>query len=87
MPDSLGLLQHALLLAFKTSLVLALVAACAGVATSIVLSAFQIQDQALPFAIKLVVVCAALVAYARSIAVDLLGIVDQVLALTARSGV
>jgi type III secretion protein S len=86
MPDSLGLLQHALLFAFKMSLLLVLAAACAGIATSVLLSAFQIQDQTLPFAVKLIVVCAALAAAGQSICNGMLDIVDQAFALAASPG-
>lgn len=86
MPESLGLFQHALLFAFKMSLLLVLAAACAGIATSVVLSAFQIQDQTLPFAVKLIVVCAALAAAAQSICTGMLDIVDHVFALAASPG-
>ena len=83
MPESLGLLQHALLFAFKTSLVLVLAAACAGVVASVVLSAFQIQDQTLPYAVKLIVVCAALALSAQWIGNGILGIIEHVFALVA----
>jgi len=77
MPESLLLLQHALLVAFKLSVALALVASCAGIAVSLVLSAFQIQDQTLPFAVKLVVVGMAVAATGQTVGGELVGIVDQ----------
>lgn len=83
MPDSLAFLQHALVLTFKMSLLVALVAACAGVATSLVLSAFQIQDQTLPYAVKLVVVCATLAAGANAFSVELVRLVEHAFALAA----
>jgi type III secretion protein S len=83
MPDSLAFLQHALVLTFKMSLLIALVAACAGVATSLVLSAFQIQDQTLPYAVKLVVVCATLAAGAHSFGIELVRLVEHAFALVA----
>jgi len=83
MPDSLAFMQHALVLAFKISLLIALVAACAGVAISLVLSAFQIQDQTLPYAVKLVVVCATLAASAHSVGIELVRLVEQAFALAA----
>jgi type III secretion protein S len=86
MPEALGLLQYALLFAFKMSLVLVLAAACAGIVTSVVLSAFQIQDQTLPFAVKLIVVCAALVAAAQSLGHGMLDLIEQVFALVASPG-
>jgi type III secretion protein S len=81
MPESLLLLQHALLVAFKLSVALALIAACAGMMISVVLSAFQIQDQTLPFAVKLIVVGIAVAVTGESVGVELLGIVDQALEL------
>lgn len=86
MPESLGLLQHALLFTFKMSLALALAASCASIVISLILSAFQIQDQTLPFAVKLIVVCAALAVAGRSIGIELLRIVDQVFALVGVAG-
>lgn len=83
MPDSLAFMQHALVLAFKMSLLVALVAACAGVAMSLVLSAFQIQDQTLTYAVKLVVVCATLAAGAQSFGIELVRLVEQAFALAA----
>lgn len=83
MPDSLTFMQHALVLAFKMSLIIALVAACAGVAMSLVLSAFQIQDQTLPYVFKLVVVCATLAASAHSFGIELIRLVEQAFTLAA----
>jgi type III secretion protein S len=83
MPDSLFLLQHALLFAFKVSVALALAAACAGVAISLVLSAFQIQDQALPFAVKLVVVGAAVAVMGHAVGAELLRLVERVFELAS----
>ncbi|GLU32579.1 hypothetical protein Busp01_24210 [Trinickia caryophylli] len=83
MPASLALFQQALFFAFKMSLLLALVGACAGVAFSVLLSAFQIQDPSLPFVVKLVVVGVALAVCARPIAAELLRLVDNVFARTA----
>lgn len=77
MPESLILFQHALFFAFKTSVGLVLVAAGAGIVISLVLSVFQIQDQTLPFAIRLVIVGAALVVMGPSIGAELVRIVDQ----------
>jgi type III secretion protein S len=78
MPDSLALFQHALLFAFKISVALALAAACAGIAISLVLSVFQIQDQALPFAVKLIVVGVAVAATGHAIGGEFIRIVDRV---------
>jgi type III secretion protein S len=86
MPESLGLLQHALFFTFKMSLALVIVASCASIAISLVLSAFQIQDQTLPFAIKLIAVSAALAIFARSMGIELLRIVDQVFLLVSVAG-
>lgn len=86
MLDTLSLVQQALLFTFKTSLVLLLAAACAGVAMSVMLSAFQIQDQTLPFVLKLVVVGAALAATWQTVAKEMLGIVEQVFALIVTTG-
>ncbi|PMS37863.1 type III secretion protein S [Trinickia symbiotica] len=86
MSETLALLEQSLFFALKVSLVLVLGAACAGIATSVVLTAFQIQDQALPFAVKLIVVCVGLAAAAQSIGYELLGIVDETFALVASSG-
>lgn len=81
MPESLSLFQHALLLAFKVSVVLALIASCAGIAISLLLSAFQIQDQTLPFAVKLIVVGLAIAIAGRSVGTELMRIVDAVFTL------
>lgn len=83
MPDSLVLFQHALLFAFKVSVALALAASCAGIAISLVLSAFQIQDQALPFAVKLVVVGIVIVVTGQAIGTDLVRFVDQAFELAS----
>lgn len=77
MPESLILFQHALFFAFKTSVGLVLAAAGAGIVISLVLSVFQIQDQTLPFAIRLVIVGGALVVMGPSIGAELVRIVDQ----------
>ncbi|MGG1944071.1 flagellar biosynthetic protein FliQ [Trinickia sp. NRRL B-1857] len=77
MPESLMLLQHALLFAFKVSVALSLAAGCAGIVISLVLSVFQIQDQTLPFAVKLVVVGAALAITSHAIGAELLRLIDQ----------
>jgi type III secretion protein S len=86
MPDSLALVQHALLFTFETSLVLVLAAACTGVAVSVMLSAFQIQDQTLPFLLKLVVVSVTLAATWHTIGKRMLDIVEQVFALIVTTG-
>lgn len=83
MPESLVLFEHALLFAFKLSVVLALAAACAGMAISLVLSAFQIQDQALPFAVKLVVVGVAIAMTGHAVGGEFIGIVDRVFELAS----
>lgn len=77
MPESLVLLQHALLFAFKVSVALSLAAGCAGIVISLVLSVFQIQDQTLPFAVKLVVVGVALAITSHGIGAELLRLIDQ----------
>lgn len=83
MPESLILLQHALVFAFKVSVALCLAAACAGILISLVLSVFQIQDQTLPFAVKLVVVGAALAMTSHAIGVELLRLIDQAFELAS----
>jgi type III secretion protein S len=83
MPDALMLLQHALLFAFKVSVAISLAAACAGIAISLVLSVFQIQDQTLPFAVKLVVVGAAIAMTAHSVGTELIRLVDQAFELAS----
>ena len=83
MPESLVLLQHALLFAFKVSVVLSLAAACAAIAISLVLSVFQIQDQTLPFAVKLVVVGAALALTAQSIGAELMRVIHHAFELAS----
>lgn len=77
MPDSLVLLQHALFLTFKVSVALALAASCAGIAISLVLSAFQIQDQTLPFAVRLIVVACAIAVAGHPVGTELARLVDQ----------
>jgi type III secretion protein S len=86
MPDTLSLVQHALWFTFETSLVLVLAAACTGVVVSVMLSAFQIQDQTLPFLLKLVVVGATLAATWHTIAKRMLNIAEQVFALIVTTG-
>lgn len=83
MPESLTLLQHALLFAFKTSVAFSLAAACAGIAMSLVLSVFQIQDQTLPFAVKLVVVGAAIAVSAHSAGAELMRLIDHAFELAS----
>lgn len=83
MPESLVLFQHAMLFAFKASVGLALVAAGAGIVISLVLSVFQIQDQTLPFAIKLVVVGAAIAVTGHGVAAELVHLVDYVFELAS----
>ena len=87
MPESLILLQHALIFAFKVSVALSLAAACAGIAISLILSVFQIQDQTLPFAVKLVVVAGALTVASHAIGNELIHLIDRAfeLASAARS--
>ncbi len=83
MPESLILLQHALIFAFKVSVALCLAAACAGIAISLVLSVFQIQDQTLPFAVKLVVVGAAVAVTSHAIGAELMRLIDQAFELAS----
>lgn len=83
MPDSLALFQHGLLFAFKVSVALALAASCAGIAVSLVLSVFQIQDQALPFAVKLVVVGLAVALTGHAVGTELVRIVERVFELAS----
>ncbi|WP_206952687.1 EscS/YscS/HrcS family type III secretion system export apparatus protein [Trinickia acidisoli] len=83
MPESLVLFQQALLFAFKVSVALALAASCAGIAISLALSVFQIQDQTLPFAVKLVVVGLAVVITGRAVGLELVRMVDQVFELAS----
>ncbi|PMS20426.1 EscS/YscS/HrcS family type III secretion system export apparatus protein [Trinickia dabaoshanensis] len=83
MPDSLILLQHALLFAFEVSIVLSLAAGCAGIAVSLVLSVFQIQDQTLPFAVKLLVVGAAVAITSRAAGAELLSLIDRAFELAS----
>ena len=83
MPESLVLFQQALIFAFKASVGLALVAACAGIAISLVLSVFQIQDQTLPFVIKLVTVGAAIAVIGHGIGAELVRMVDHVFELVS----
>ena len=83
MPDSLILLQHALLFAFKVSIVLSLAAGCAGITVSLVLSVFQIQDQTLPFAVKLLVVGAAVAITSRAVGAELLSLIDRAFELAS----
>jgi type III secretion protein S len=77
MSDSLMLLQHALLFAFKVSVVLSLAAGCAGIVISLLLSVFQIQDQTLPFAVKLVVVGVMIAITGRAVGAELLSLIGQ----------
>lgn len=77
MPDSLILLQHGLVFAFQVSVALCLAAACAGIVISLVLSVFQIQDQTLPFAVKLVVVGAAVAVMSQTIGAELIRLIEQ----------
>ena len=77
MPESLVLLQHALAFAFKVSVGLCLAAACAGIAISLVLSVFQIQDQTLPFAVKLVVVGVALAITGHAVGAELVRMIEE----------
>lgn len=83
MPESLVLLQHALLFAFKVSVVLSLAAACAAIAISLVLSVFQIQDQTLPFAVKLLVVGAAIAVTAHSVGAEFIRLIDNAFELAS----
>ncbi|MGN6665834.1 MAG: flagellar biosynthetic protein FliQ [Trinickia sp.] len=87
MPESLILLQHALFFAFKVSVALCLGAACAGIAISLVLSVFQIQDQTLPFAVKLVVVGAAVAVTSHAIGGYLIRLIDQAFELASAARV
>lgn len=83
MPESLILFQHALLFAFKASIGLALVAAGAGIVVSLALSSFQIQDQTLPFVIKLAVVGAAIAVTGHGVGAELVRMVDYVFELAS----
>ncbi|WP_181885537.1 flagellar biosynthetic protein FliQ [Trinickia dinghuensis] len=83
MHESLMLLQHALVFAFKVSVALCLTAACAGIAISLVLSVFQIQDQTLPFAVKLVVVGAAVAIAGHGVGTELVRLIDQAFELAS----
>jgi type III secretion protein S len=83
MSESLILLQQALVLAFKASVGLCLAAACAGIVISLILSVFQIQDQALPFAFKLVAVGAAVAMTGHAVGAELVRLIDQAFELAS----
>ncbi len=83
MPESLMLLQQALLFAFKVSVAVSLAAAAAGIAISLVLSVFQIQDQTLPFAVKLVVVGTAIAITGHSVGAELMRLIDHAFELAS----
>ena len=83
MPESLILLQQALFFAFKVSVAFSIAAACAGIAISLVLSVFQIQDQTLPFAVKLLVVGAAIAVTAHSVGAEFIRLIDNAFELAS----
>ncbi|HBV90324.1 MAG TPA: EscS/YscS/HrcS family type III secretion system export apparatus protein [Pantoea sp.] len=84
--DILTLFRQGLLLVVILSAPPLLVAVIAGVIISLVQAAMQLQDQTLPFAIKLVAVGIALALSGRWIGVELLELAQQAFAMIPQTG-
>ena len=86
MSESLALFQKALLLTVILSAPPLIIAVIVGVLTSLLQALLQLQDQALPFALKLVAVGVTLLLTARWISLELVGLTQLVLAQIVNNG-
>ena len=84
--DPLKLFQDGMLLVVVLSAPPLIVAVIVGVVTSLLQALMQIQDQTLPFGIKLVAVGLTLLLTGRWIGVQLLGLLQRAFEMMANSG-
>ena len=84
--EILTLFRQAMLLVVLLSAPPLLVAVIVGVLVSLLQAVMQLQDQTLPFAIKLVAVGIALALSGRWIGVELLDLAQQAFTLIAQTG-
>nr|CAE53685.1 putative HrcS [Pseudomonas fluorescens bv. II] len=83
--DALTLFKEGMLLAVLLSAPPLIVAVIVGVLTSLVQALMQIQDQTLPFGIKLVAVGLTLLVTGRWIGVELLGLLRRAFEMMANT--
>nr|CAE53694.1 putative HrcS [Pseudomonas fluorescens] len=83
--DALTLFKEGMLLVVLLSAPPLIVAVIVGVLTSLVQALMQIQDQTLPFGIKLVAVGLTLLVTGRWIGVELLGLLRRAFEMTANT--
>ncbi|SSB95487.1 type III secretion protein S [Pseudomonas sp. 43mfcvi1.1] len=83
--DALTLFKEGMLLVVLLSAPPLIVAVIVGVLTSLVQALMQIQDQTLPFGIKLVAVGLTLLVTGRWIGVELLGLLRRALEMMANT--
>ncbi|OMH25632.1 type III secretion system export apparatus subunit SctS [Motiliproteus sp. MSK22-1] len=86
MPEALSIFQQAMLLVVVLSAPPLAVAVIVGVVISLIQALMQLQDQALPFAIKLVAVGATLAMTGRWIGVELIQLTTLAYELIPQAG-
>lgn len=84
--DVLGLFEQGMLLVVILSAPPLIVAVIAGVLTSLVQALMQVQDQTLPFGIKLVAVSITLILTGRGIGGELIKLINMTFDMIAQSG-
>jgi type III secretion protein S len=82
--ESIDLLRRAMIVIVMLSAPALIVATLIGVLVSLVQSLFQIQDQTLSFALKLVSICALLFATGRWMQLEMLTLTEAAFDLMAR---
>jgi type III secretion protein S len=82
--ESIDLLRRAMIVIVMLSAPALIVATVIGVLVSLVQSLFQIQDQTLSFALKLVAICLLLFATGRWMQLEMLTLADVAFELMAR---
>ncbi|MGN7738547.1 type III secretion system export apparatus subunit SctS [Pseudomonas sp. 22526] len=83
--DTLTLFKHAMLLVVVLSAPPLLVAVIVGVLTSLLQAVMQLQDQTLPFAIKLVAVGISLALTGRWIGIELIQLTNLAFSMIAQT--
>lgn len=87
MSDTLFFFQKGMILVVMLSLPAIAVAVLSGVLISIVQTVLSVQDQALPFAVKLLAVGVVLVASGRWMGVEVISLADAAFQMLAKSNI
>lgn len=86
MPDTLNFFQQGLWMAVMMSAPPLIIATLCGVAVSLIQAVTQIQDQTLPYVVKLVAVAVTLATMGRWIGVELIQLADLALKMVPDIG-